>query len=178
MRILTVRTCQQSHSLHLSGFWALKKACANAVVEPSKQTAFQQLLFSPATLPTTWVRSALPASTATQPFSVFSCQSLKPIITDVETLHWVRMRTRLEKGSAHADFCCSGLAWHTDDQTLRSKFEEFGEVQEAVCQALCRMLALLISCRLLSRIATQAAAVDSDLCALPTMPKQMRQSRP
>lgn len=26
----------------------------------------------------------------------------------------------------------SGLAWHTDDQTLRSKFEEFGQVQEAV----------------------------------------------
>ena len=26
-----------------------------------------------------------------------------------------------------------GLAWHTDDQTLRTKFEEFGQVQEAVC---------------------------------------------
>ncbi|KAF2723295.1 RNA-binding domain-containing protein, partial [Polychaeton citri CBS 116435] len=26
----------------------------------------------------------------------------------------------------------SGLAWHTDDQTLRSKFEEFGQVQEAI----------------------------------------------
>jgi len=25
-----------------------------------------------------------------------------------------------------------GLAWHTDDQTLRQKFEEFGEVEEAV----------------------------------------------
>ncbi|QIW95329.1 hypothetical protein AMS68_000847 [Peltaster fructicola] len=25
-----------------------------------------------------------------------------------------------------------GLAWHTDDQTLRTKFEEFGEVQEAI----------------------------------------------
>lgn len=25
-----------------------------------------------------------------------------------------------------------GLAWHTDDQTLRSKFEEFGQVQEAI----------------------------------------------
>ncbi|EUC48782.1 hypothetical protein COCMIDRAFT_74943, partial [Bipolaris oryzae ATCC 44560] len=24
------------------------------------------------------------------------------------------------------------LAWHTDDQTLRSKFEEFGPVEEAV----------------------------------------------
>ncbi|KAF2164211.1 hypothetical protein M409DRAFT_37120, partial [Zasmidium cellare ATCC 36951] len=26
----------------------------------------------------------------------------------------------------------SGLAWHTDDQTLRSKFEEFGAVDEAI----------------------------------------------
>ena len=27
----------------------------------------------------------------------------------------------------------SGLAWHTNDDTLRQKFEEFGQVQEAVC---------------------------------------------
>jgi hypothetical protein len=26
----------------------------------------------------------------------------------------------------------SGLAWHTDDTTLRTKFEEFGQVEEAV----------------------------------------------
>lgn len=26
----------------------------------------------------------------------------------------------------------SGLAWHTDDTTLRTKFEEFGSVEEAV----------------------------------------------
>ncbi|TKA81359.1 hypothetical protein B0A49_00266 [Cryomyces minteri] len=25
-----------------------------------------------------------------------------------------------------------GLAWHTDDQTLRTKFEEFGQVEEAI----------------------------------------------
>ncbi|KAI5815442.1 glycine-rich RNA-binding protein [Pyronema omphalodes] len=25
-----------------------------------------------------------------------------------------------------------GLAWHTDDNTLRAKFEEFGQVEEAV----------------------------------------------
>ncbi|KAF1839953.1 uncharacterized protein K460DRAFT_371917 [Cucurbitaria berberidis CBS 394.84] len=25
-----------------------------------------------------------------------------------------------------------GLAWHTDDQALRQKFEEFGQVEEAV----------------------------------------------
>lgn len=30
------------------------------------------------------------------------------------------------------DLLFSGLAWHTDDQTLRSKFEEFGSVEEAV----------------------------------------------
>lgn len=27
----------------------------------------------------------------------------------------------------------SGLAWHTDDNALRAKFEEFGAVEEAVC---------------------------------------------
>ena len=27
----------------------------------------------------------------------------------------------------------SGLAWHTDDVALRTKFEEFGQVEEAVC---------------------------------------------
>ena len=27
---------------------------------------------------------------------------------------------------------CSGLAWHTDETTLRTKFEEFGAVEEAV----------------------------------------------
>ena len=28
---------------------------------------------------------------------------------------------------------CRGLAWHTEDATLRQKFEEFGPVEEAVC---------------------------------------------
>lgn len=29
----------------------------------------------------------------------------------------------------------SGLAWHTDDVALRARFEEFGQVEEAVsCQ--------------------------------------------
>ena len=27
---------------------------------------------------------------------------------------------------------CSGLAWHTDDRALRERFEEFGQVEEAV----------------------------------------------
>jgi len=26
----------------------------------------------------------------------------------------------------------SGLAWHTNDETLRQKFEEYGQVEEAV----------------------------------------------
>lgn len=30
-------------------------------------------------------------------------------------------------------FQLSGLAWHTEDATLRQKFEEFGPVEEAVC---------------------------------------------
>lgn len=49
----------------------------------------------------------------------------------VEALHWVRFPTKL--------FDCqqrltgnSGLAWHTDDSALRAKFEEFGQVEEAV----------------------------------------------
>jgi hypothetical protein len=29
-----------------------------------------------------------------------------------------------------------GLAWHTDDQALRQKFEEFGAVEEAVSDTL------------------------------------------
>lgn len=31
-----------------------------------------------------------------------------------------------------ADDFSSGLAWHTDDSALRTKFEEFGQVEEAV----------------------------------------------
>jgi hypothetical protein len=33
---------------------------------------------------------------------------------------------------AHLTNRRSGLAWHTDDSTLRAKFEEFGQVEEAV----------------------------------------------
>jgi hypothetical protein len=40
----------------------------------------------------------------------------------------------------------SGLAWHTDDQTLRTKFEEFGEVQEAVSHGR-RLVAQLVLMR-------------------------------
>lgn len=34
----------------------------------------------------------------------------------------------------------SGLAWHTDDSALRAKFEEFGQVEEAVITNLFRLL--------------------------------------
>ena len=67
-------------------------------------------------------------------------------IHHVETIHWV---------SPHSDHICacvgcctaqlaqellkyadlsvlSGLAWHTEETTLRQKFEEFGPVEEAV----------------------------------------------
>ena len=33
----------------------------------------------------------------------------------------------------------SGLAWHTDDGALRAKFEEFGQVEEAVHNSRPRM---------------------------------------
>ena len=29
----------------------------------------------------------------------------------------------------------SGLAWHTEEATLRQKFEEYGVIEEAVCRA-------------------------------------------
>lgn len=32
-----------------------------------------------------------------------------------------------------ANAIISGLAWHTEEGTLRQKFEEFGAVEEAVC---------------------------------------------
>jgi hypothetical protein len=31
-----------------------------------------------------------------------------------------------------ADISQSGLAWHTDENALRQKFEDFGKVEEAV----------------------------------------------
>ena len=41
---------------------------------------------------------------------------------------------------------CSGLAWHTTDDSLRAKFEEFGQVEEAV-----RSLTVLYNPHLLIR---------------------------
>lgn len=31
------------------------------------------------------------------------------------------------------DIKSSGLSWHTNDETLREGFQQFGEIQEAVC---------------------------------------------
>ncbi|KAH0544174.1 hypothetical protein FGG08_001619 [Glutinoglossum americanum] len=38
----------------------------------------------------------------------------------------------LEQQTTYFHRYASGLAWHTDDTTLRTKFEEFGQVEEAV----------------------------------------------
>ena len=35
---------------------------------------------------------------------------------------------------------CSGLAWHTDDETLREGFAPFGTILEAVGYSLCSQL--------------------------------------
>jgi RNA recognition motif-containing protein len=41
----------------------------------------------------------------------------------------------------------SGLAWHTDDGTLRAKFEEFGQVEEAVSSSTLHQARLLLTSR-------------------------------
>lgn len=48
----------------------------------------------------------------------------------VKTLHWVSRPIAAVDGPRL--MLHSGLAWHTDDQALRQKFEEFGQVEEAV----------------------------------------------
>jgi hypothetical protein len=42
------------------------------------------------------------------------------------------LHSLLEKLTTDIHQNVSGLAWHTDDTTLRTKFEEFGQVEEAV----------------------------------------------
>ena len=44
----------------------------------------------------------------------------------------------------------SGLAWHTDENALRQKFEEFGAVEEAVSSGLPSALTLAIEANTLS----------------------------
>lgn len=52
----------------------------------------------------------------------------------VQTIHWVRPTPSLWSSSHPAILTSTlrGLAWHTDDETLRSKFAEFGVIEEAV----------------------------------------------
>lgn len=54
----------------------------------------------------------------------------------VQTLHWVSSLLRVcNPPSSHDPLLTiriSGLAWHTDENALRQKFEEFGAVEEAV----------------------------------------------
>ncbi len=40
-------------------------------------------------------------------------------------------------------FLSSGLAWHTEEATLRQKFEEFGAVEEAVSREFARLLFII-----------------------------------
>jgi hypothetical protein len=65
-------------------------------------------------------------------------QSLPEVVRrhHVQTFHRVRAHPPSTVARTSADKCDSGLAWHTDDQTLRAKFEEFGQVDEAVSRSL------------------------------------------
>lgn len=77
--------------------------------------------------------------------------------------------------------CDRGLAWHTDDQTLRTKFEEYGQVDEAVRPSLVAFSdesLMLTLPRSSSRIATPAAVVASASFDLPRMPLLMQPSKP
>jgi len=59
-------------------------------------------------------------------------QPVEKIISKyVETIHRVSFSLDLHMDSLLINRH-SGLAWHTDDAALRAKFEEFGQVDEAV----------------------------------------------
>lgn len=59
---------------------------------------------------------------------------LKPnVIHHVEAFHWVRA-IEISASCSSSLIGPSGLAWHTEETTLRQKFEEFGPVEEAVRQ--------------------------------------------
>lgn len=92
-----------------------------------------------------------------------------------------------------SDICYSGLAWHTEETTLRQKFEEFGVVDEAVrvdlLVGLIRPLVtpivgssqvadLCVYRRLSSRIAIRAAAAVSASSATPTRMMRSAPSQP
>jgi hypothetical protein len=55
--------------------------------------------------------------------------SVRISLHHVEAFHWVSVPTFIILPSLTP---YRGLAWHTDDGTLRQKFEEFGQVEEAV----------------------------------------------
>jgi hypothetical protein len=87
---------------------------------------------------------------------------------------------RLSAGSPSINIVDSGLAWHTQDETLRQKFVEFGAIEEAVCRADTYQVALTKwpCSRWWSRTEIPAEAVDSDLCDIPTKAMLRRQLRP
>lgn len=97
------------------------------------------------------------------------------------------MEIRPDRDRSPSDICCSGLAWHTEETTLRQKFEEFGVVDEAVRVDFCCCVGLTRRCcstfvllslppaltlefhrRSLLRIETLVAAVGLALFATPT----------
>lgn len=72
----------------------------------------------------------------------------------------------------------SGLAWHTDDNTLRAKFEEFGVVEEAV-SIITRFMAsptVLTYSRSWLRTVIPVAVVASDSSAFRMRAKRTLQS--
>jgi hypothetical protein len=65
--------------------------------------------------------------------SRISVQVRSRSLKHVETIRRVCIVVSAEIENFLAKQKHSGLAWHTDDTTLRAKFEEFGQVEEAVC---------------------------------------------
>jgi hypothetical protein len=67
----------------------------------------------------------------------------------------------------------SGLAWHTEEGTLRQKFEEFGAVEEAVCGANLRPLSRA-NCRLAAPALPLHLHSPHDCCQLDGIAPQAR----
>jgi hypothetical protein len=102
---------------------------------------------------------------------------------DVQTLYWVSFTlVHLLPRDSYADANDRGLAWHTDENALRQKFEEFGAVEEAVStlefatsEAQCTNS---YGKRLLSRIVTLDVAVVLVLSATGKNPMLKPRSLP
>jgi RNA recognition motif-containing protein len=60
--------------------------------------------------------------------------SVRISLHHVKAIHWVSILSCFSRSPLIAN---RGLAWHTDDGTLRQKFEEFGQVEEAVSDTPC-----------------------------------------